>query len=154
MRLSTYVHKDLVIHGLEASDRDRALEAFASTLQDRGFVPSGSEVYRALLTREESHTTALGEGVAVPHATVAHLEETLLLVAAFNRPIPFGPPETEPVDLFFVLISPPGREGEHIKLLARICRLLRHPGVLEELRKASNGDGLRQAVLRVDSAHV
>jgi mannitol/fructose-specific phosphotransferase system IIA component (Ntr-type) len=58
------------------------------------------------------------------------------------------------VDLFFVLLSPPGREGEHIKLLARICRLAQHPEGLDEVRGATDGKALLEAILRLDSRHV
>ena len=154
MRLSDHLRDDLVVHGLQASNASEVLEAFGALFEKAGLVQSGEEVARALRTREEAHTTCLGEGVAVPHATIPRLEEMVLLVVSTSRPIRFGPPDSQPVDLFFVLLSPAGKEGSHIKLLARICRLVRHPGTLEELQSASGGDGLLQALLRVDSQHV
>jgi mannitol/fructose-specific phosphotransferase system IIA component (Ntr-type) len=154
MRLSTYLRPELVIGGLEASNRDEALRKIGSFLEEGGFVPSGDEVFQGLRAREESHTTALGEGVAVPHAVVPALEDVLLLVATTAEPLTFGPPESDPVDLLFTLISPPGREAEHIKLLARICRIVRHPGFLESLRNAAGGSDLHDAILAVDSQHV
>ena len=64
------------------------------------------------------------------------------------------PAESEPVDLFFVLLSPPGREGEHIKLLARICRLAQHAEDLDEVRGATDTRSLLDTILRLDSRHV
>ena len=109
---------------------------------------------QALRVREESHTTCLGRGVAVPHATVPGLPGPLLLVALADPPVPFGPPNSDPVDLFFVLLSPPGREGEHIKLLARICRVAQHPEDLTEIRAATDAGSLYDTLLRLDSRHV
>jgi PTS system nitrogen regulatory IIA component len=117
-------------------------------------VTSASEAADALKTREESHTTCLGRGIAIPHATVPGLPHPLLLVASAKPPVPFGPPDAEPVDLFFVLLSPPGRQGEHIKLLARICRLAQHPEDLEEVRHAPDPESLYRALLQLDSRHV
>ena len=154
MRLSDYLDDDLIINDLEALNVAGALEAFGALFEKRGHVPSGAEAVRALAAREESHTTCLGHGVAVPHATVQGLPAPLLLVATAHKPIQFGPPEMDPVDLFFVLLSPPGREGEHIKLLARICRLAQHPEDLEALREASDDEALLQAILQMDSRHV
>ena len=154
MRLSDYLIDDLVLYDLKAQDTPAALEAFGALFEEGGHVPSRVETIRALAAREESHTTCLGHGVAVPHATVPGLPKPLLLVATTGTPIPFGPPEVDPVDIFFVLLSPPGREGEHIKLLARICRLAQHPGDLDELRGAPDGEALLEAILRVDSQHV
>ena len=154
MRLSDFLIGDLVLNGLEVRNASEALAAFGARLEDAGHIPSGGGAVRALAAREEYHTTFLGHGVAVPHATVQGITGSLLLVATTASPIPFGPPEADLVDLFFVLLSPPGREGEHIKLLARICRLAQHPGDLDELREARDDDSLLQAIRRVDSLHV
>jgi len=154
MRLSEYLREDLILHRLEAGDANGALETFGALFQQGDYIDSGETAFQALKAREEAHTTCLGRGVAVPHATVAGLPDPLLLVATTEVPIPFGPPESAPVDLFFVLLSPPGREGEHIKLLARICRLAQHPEDLDMLRGTADGKSLLDAILRLDSQHV
>jgi mannitol/fructose-specific phosphotransferase system IIA component (Ntr-type) len=154
MRLSQYLRQDLVMHGLDAQDRSGALRAICDALLDAGLVPTGDAVFDALRRREEAHTTALGDGVAVPHAVLPSLEERLLVVVTTKDPLPYGEGGDDPVDILFVLLSPPGKEGEHIKLLARICRLARHPGFLDNLRAASSNEDLYQTILREDSQHV
>jgi mannitol/fructose-specific phosphotransferase system IIA component (Ntr-type) len=154
MRLSHFLRAGLVVYGLDASDRNEALRKISAFLEEGGLVPSDGGVFEALRAREEVHTTALGEGVAVPHAVIPTLGEILLVVATAREPLLFGPPDAGPVDLLFTLLSPPGREAEHIKLLARICRLVRHPGFLEELRAAPGPEELFEAILAVDSQHV
>jgi mannitol/fructose-specific phosphotransferase system IIA component (Ntr-type) len=154
MRLSHYLRAELVIHGLEATDTSDALRQISARYHGHSGAPSTEEVFQALKAREDAHTTTLDEGVAVPHAVLPSLSEVLLMVVLAARPIPFGPPDAEGVDLFFVLLSPPGREAEHIKLLARICRLVRHPGFLEELRAAPGASELFDAIQREDSQHV
>jgi PTS system nitrogen regulatory IIA component len=154
MRLSDYVREDLIIHRLKVQDASGALEAFGSLFEERGHVPSGQKAVQALKTREEAHTTCLGRGIAVPHATMEGLPKALLLVATADSPVAFGPPGVDPVDLFFVLLSPLGREGEHIKLLARICRIAQHEEDLAEVRAAKDEGSLHQAILRLDARHV
>jgi mannitol/fructose-specific phosphotransferase system IIA component (Ntr-type) len=154
MRLSDYLREDLVMHELQARNMEEALERFGARFQEGGHVPSAPEAVRALSDREASHPTCLGRGVAVPHATVAGLLNPLLLVATASPPVPFGPPETEPVDIFFVLLSPPDREAEHIKLLARICRVTQHPENLDEIRSSSDSASLLDCLLRLDAQHV
>jgi len=154
MRLSDYLREDLILHHMHAKELPSALEAFGKLFEAGGYVPSGSEVAQSLLAREEAHTTCLGKGIAVPHATHPGLANPLLLVATAEEPLPFGPPETDPVGLFFVLLSPPGSEGEHIKLLARICRLAQHEEDLEEIHAANDARSLLSAVVRLDSSHV
>ena len=154
MRLSDYLREDLVLHGFMSDDTAGALEAFGALFEEGGHIPSQADVVQALKRREESHTTCLGHGIAVPHATLPGLEEPLLLVATPGKPIPFGPPDSDPVDLFFVLLSPPGREGQHIKLLARICRIAQHEEDLEEVRAAEDAESLHEAILSLDARHV
>ena len=154
MRLSDYLRDDLILFGLHAQDVAGAIEAFGALFEEGGVVPSRIPVIQALSAREESHTTCLGHGLAVPHASVPGLPKPLLLVALADIPVQFGPEDHDPVDLFFVLLSPPGREGEHIKLLARICRLAQHPDDLDELRRAVDEGSLLEAILRMDSQHV
>ena len=128
MRLSHYLRADLVVHGLQASNSAEALRIISDHLFETGCVPSAETAFQALMARERAHSTALGEGVAVPHAVIPALPDMLLLVATAKEPFQFGPPEVQEVDLLFTLLSPKGREAEHIKLLARICRLI-HSGM-------------------------
>jgi mannitol/fructose-specific phosphotransferase system IIA component (Ntr-type) len=154
MRLSEHLREEMVIHGLEAKERTDVLRSVSEFLAERGLVRSEDEVFRLLEDREESHTTALGDGVALPHAVIPDLKERLFLVIATAAPLPYGPDGQELVDVLFVLLSPPGMEGEHIKLLARICRLVRQPGFLDEIRSASDPKDLFEVVLAEDARHV
>lgn len=154
MRLDRYLRPDLVLSGLDAHGTEEVLRRIGRHLADRGVVDSAEEVERKLLDREGTHSTAMGQGMALPHATIDGLEEPVLMVALASEPVPFGSPETGPVQVFFVLLSPPGHEGEHIKLLARICRLVRHPGFVEELHEAESGQAVVDVIERVDGQHV
>jgi mannitol/fructose-specific phosphotransferase system IIA component (Ntr-type) len=154
MRLNPYLRSDLVLAELTAGDTEEVLEAVARHLEARGAVASAATVGAALRAREAAHTTVMGHGMALPHATIAGLAQPVLMVALSGQPIQFGPFDTEPVRVFFVLLSPPGREGEHIKLLARICRLLRHPGFMDQLLAAGTADEVLGLIRRVDEQHV
>lgn len=154
MRLNRYLRTDLVLPDLEARDAEEVIRRISRHLEERGAVGSGDMVRTKLLAREEAHTTALGHGMALPHATIEGLDEPVLMVALAGEPVPFGPPDADPVRVFFVLLSPPGHEGEHIKLLARICRLVRHPGFVDELQNAENGQSAVDIIERVDEQHV
>jgi mannitol/fructose-specific phosphotransferase system IIA component (Ntr-type) len=79
---------------------------------------SGADVIaEKLLGRERNHSTVIGSGLTIPHATVPGLGEPVIGVAIAGDPISYGPPGTDLVRLFFVLLSPPGREREHVKRL-------------------------------------
>lgn len=140
MRLEDHLHPDRIVLGLTATDRTAALEALAGALVAGGVGASAERLARALEERERDHPTVLGRGLAIPHAVLPELEEPATLVAVAARPIPFAGPGHDPVEIFFTLVSPPGREGDHVRLLARICRLARRGGFLEGLRTAESAE--------------
>lgn len=154
MRLRDYLRSDLVLTGLAAQDMPSTLEAIARHLAAAGVVGSAKEALQGLQAREEIHTTVLGHGMALPHTTLEGLEEPVVLVALAPEAIPFGPEDTEPVRIFFALLSPPNREAEHIKILARICRLVRHENFVDELQAAPSAEAALAFIRSVDEQHV
>lgn len=154
MRLRDYLRSDLVLTDLTAHDMPSTLEAIAGHLAHTGVVDSEEAALRGLLSREEVHSTVLGHGMALPHTTLEGLPEPILLVAVSPSPIPFGPEEMGPVRIFFVLLSPPNRESEHIKLLARICRLIRHPDFVDDLLGSPSAEAAMAVIRSVDEQHV
>ena len=116
-----------MVCGFSADSRDEVIRVLADTLAKRGLVESQGEVTDGLTLMEELHTTVIGNGVAIPHATIEGVDRTLLMVAIADQPIEFGPTDQELCSVFFVVLSPPGYGGEHVRILARIARLASDP---------------------------
>lgn len=154
MRLREYLHANQVLLGLEASDRADALRTVAERLAAQGLVPDAEAVSTALLVRETAHTTSLGNGVAVPHASVAGLAEPVFVVAVFSEGVPFGEAPLEAIRVLFLLLSPPERSRMHIRLLARVARLVRHPGFIDAIVHAPDAATVLHEIERVDAEHV
>jgi mannitol/fructose-specific phosphotransferase system IIA component (Ntr-type) len=85
-------------------------------------------VLEALLRREELGSTAIGCGVAVPHATYPGIGSTLGAIARFPAGVDFDSLDGERVRLVCLLVSPTGRPGEHLRLLETVARNLRQQG--------------------------
>lgn len=154
MRLRDFVRPDLVVLDLDSTGVEDTIQTLVDRLQRAQALPAGSSLAEVLLTREGTHTTVMGNGVAVPHANVAGVDGPLIMVAVSREGVAFGPPGGDPVHLFFLLLSPPDRAGAHIKLLARIARLLRHPGFVEELSTTHSREELLESIARVDAEHL
>lgn len=153
MRLRDHLRADLVLADLDAPDRASALARISAHLAKHEPSLDEDAVRTALEAREAAHSTAMGHELALPHATLPGLDATLLGIALSAAPIPWGD-ENETARLCFVLLSPPGSEGTHIKLLARICRLVRIPGVADDLLGADSAESVVRVVLSHDEAHV
>ena len=156
MRLSQYLEPELVLTDLDADGVEDTVEAMVRCLHDAGRIDDPDRVRAAVLERERSHTTALGNGVALPHATVAGLDAPRVVVAIAPDGVPFGPAdrEAEPERLFFMLLSPMDQAGAHIKLLARIVRLVRRRDFVEALIDARSSDEVVEEIEREDALHV
>ena len=127
-----------ILYGFSAGSRDDTIELLAETLASRGLIQNESEVKNRITHTDSVHTTAIGNGVAIPHATVDRLEKTLLMVAVSRDPVAFGPTKVETCSVFFLLLSPADHGGEHIKILARIARFASDPSAAERLRSAGS----------------
>lgn len=154
MRLREHIDPELVILDLKAQGIQDTIHTLVERLHEAGAVPDPTALEDALLAREAVHTTAMGHGVAVPHTTLRDLDEPRVLVAVAPDGTAFGPTGLDPVRVFFLLLSPADRTSAHIKLLARICRLVRHPGFIERLERAESTDAVLEEIERVDGAHV
>ncbi len=153
MRISDFLRGDFVISRLDGRTVEAVIREVSACAAEAGL---GAEELIAdkLLERERSHSTVMGSGLAIPHATVPGLTEPAIGIALAREPVPFGPPDMEPVSVFFVLLSPPGRESEHVKLLARICRLGRHQNFLEELQATGSDEEIVHVIEAIDAQHV
>jgi PTS system nitrogen regulatory IIA component len=113
MRLSEFLRPDFVVSRLQATDVDGVVRELSARAGAVGVAPE-DVIAAKLLEREKLHTTVMGSGLAIPHATVPGLAEPVIGVALAPEPIVFGPAGTDPVRVFVVLLSPPGHERVHV----------------------------------------
>lgn len=152
MRLKNYLLAELFLPRLESHDVEGVLREVSAAAAAAGVGPE-ELIEERLLEREREHPTVLGSGLAVPHATVPGLSAPVIGVALSPEPVAFGPAELGPVRVFFVLLTPPGFEREHVKLLGRICRLAHRDDFVERLEAAADGGALVEVVEAIDSEH-
>jgi mannitol/fructose-specific phosphotransferase system IIA component (Ntr-type) len=136
---------DRVLLDLDASDCAGALKAIADDLASSGLARNSAAVHDALALRERTLSTALGGGIAIPHARLAGLGHPLLSFARLKRPIAMGAADGAPVDLIVTIVSPVEEPGEHVKLLASLARRLQDPACLAALREATDARAVRAA---------
>lgn len=99
---------------------------------------SSQEILEALRDREQIGSTALGRGVALPHAELSGTHPPIVLFARLQRPIDFDARDDEPVDLVFLVLWPAGAAKGLLPAMSEICRALREPQALRRLRGAAS----------------
>lgn len=95
---------------------------------------AAEQTAHALMERETLGSTAVGQGVALPHARLPGLDKVQGVFARYDKPIDFGAADRLPVDLVFVLLAPLDAGVDHLKALALVSRTLRNADIREKLR--------------------
>jgi PTS system nitrogen regulatory IIA component len=101
----------------------------------------------ALEAREKSGSTALGQGVAIPHGRIKNLAQARAAFLRTQSPIDFNAPDKKPVDLFFVLLVPEHATEQHLQLLSELAQLVGDRALRDKLRAAAD-DASASALLQ------
>lgn len=121
---------------LDAATKQDAIERLSNMLSCSGKVSDQTHFVKAVLEREKLGSTAIGAGIAIPHARANTVNEVSIAFARSRRGIDFNSVDGDPVHLIFLLAAPVESGSLYLKLLARISRLLRYQDLLDELKQA------------------
>ena len=93
-----------------------------------------------LTKREKLGSTAVGNGIAIPHANVADIDRPFVFVSTLVNGLDFNSSDDLPVDIIFLLIAPDNKGSEHLQALALISRLLRNKELTTKLRGCKSAE--------------
>ena len=130
--ISSLLSSEDIVLGLPASDAERVCEEIARLAARRPQVDD-KLAFRALWRREQSGSTALGHGIAIPHARLPGITDPVLLFVRTKLPIPFGAPDDQPVSAFFVILVPEHANEEHLRILATVSEMFSDEGFRDRL---------------------
>jgi mannitol/fructose-specific phosphotransferase system IIA component (Ntr-type) len=148
MKLSDFVVRDAIVVDLKATGKEAAIREIVTSLQVAGQLkPEDLEgVIRAILGREELGSTGIGQGVAVPHTRHPTAGKLIGTVAISRHGVDFAALDGEPVDIFFLLISPPNQPGDHLRALENISRHLKDDQFVSFLRQAKSREQVTEVL--------
>src|SRR5580700_11254261 len=124
MRLLEILKPENIKVPLEATTKNDAIAELVNLLAKNGSVTDARKVLEAVLERESTRTTGIGNGLAIPHGKCAGTKELVMAIGKAATPIDFQAIDGRPVTLIWLLTSPPDKTGPHIHALARISRLM------------------------------
>lgn len=146
MQLSQFLDFEAIRIDLVAGNKRQLLNQLAQIAAARLSLDP-SEIADAIADRERLGSTGFGGGVAIPHGKLAKIDRVYALVARLAAPIDYKAIDGQPVDLVFLLLSPPDAGAEHLKALAAVSRLMRHGGIAEKLRGARSRDAMAAVLM-------
>src|SRR5881392_3018101 len=149
MQLADFLDFDAIKTGLPGGNKRSLLQQLANLAGHRLNVDPAA-ILATVTEREQLGSTGFGQGVAIPHGKIDGLSQIYGMFARLSEPIDYKAIDGKPVDLVFLLLSPPDSGAEHLKALAAISRVTRHAPTLEKMRGARSRDALADVVMGAD----
>ncbi|OGW35451.1 MAG: hypothetical protein A2010_02475 [Nitrospirae bacterium GWD2_57_9] len=144
---------ELVIENITANDKMGVLREFAGLLAETGRVRDREELIRVLLERESLGSTGIGDGIAIPHGKLRPLSEMIVAFGRSRDGVDFQSIDHKPAYLFFLILTPVDKPGDHLKTLARVSRILKNPALRNDLRHAADRKELQRLICEEDGKY-
>ncbi|MBV7392147.1 MULTISPECIES: PTS sugar transporter subunit IIA [Enterococcus] len=135
------VNKNLIITGLEGTDKEAVIRELTKRLHDQGYLSDEETFVQDVLAREKEGITGLGNGIAIPHGKSDGVKITTIAVGTTKSPIEWESLDDEPVNVVILFaVKKTDETTTHIKLLQKVAILLADEDLLTNLRNAQSSD--------------
>ncbi len=129
----------MVIPELEHQDMENVLKEMVHFLKKKNKISKDKELYEKLLQRERLGSTAIGDGVAIPHCKIKLANNPLVMLAVSRKGADFNSPDGTPSSIFFLVVSSPDNPSLNLQVLAAIAHLVRKADtMIQKILKAEN----------------
>ncbi len=129
-----------------SKDKESAITELIDLLASSGHLLDRNSVLEAVMIREQTRSTGIGSGIAIPHGKCAGVKELVMAIGIISDPIDFDSIDHKPVSIIVLLVSPMDRTGPHIQALARISRLLLDEELKAKLEKATSASQVYELI--------
>lgn len=138
MKITGFLCKDAIEVDLQAIKKKEVLKELIDKLVASKRIKENAKekILQALLDREKLGSTGIGQGVAIPHAKTDKVAEIICAFGTSRKGVEFDALDGEKVYIIFLLIAPQDSAGMHLKVLAKISRLLKDKFFRQALREA------------------
>jgi PTS system nitrogen regulatory IIA component len=156
MKIMDFLSKRAIIPDIKSTKKEEVIKELVDALINAGDIEkrNRNKLIDSLMVREALGSTAIGQGVAIPHAKSDSVDK---LVAAFGiskRGVDFDSLDGEPAYIFFLLVAPQDSAGPHLKALARISRLLKDKYFRDNLRACVDDKSIVKIISQEDEKKV
>ena len=149
MKILDVLDKEAILVDLKSDDKKGVLEELVTPAARIAGV-NHEEVMRVLLDREQLGSTGIGGGIGIPHGKLKGLKSLVLGFGLSRKGVDFESIDGKPTHIFFLLVTPENSTGLHLKLLARISRILKNDLFKERLLEAADRDEILSIIKEED----
>jgi PTS system nitrogen regulatory IIA component len=153
MRIVDFVREDLIVPELHGKEKLPVLAELAGRFADRIPGVDREALVKTLVDRERLASTAIGEGIAIPHGKYDGVRDLTACVGRASGGVDFESMDGRPTFIFFALVAPPNSTGAHLKALARISRLFKDPGFRTRLMQAKDAAEIYRTIADEDARY-
>ena len=153
MKFADFIEVKAMNADLQAEDKEGVIKELVEGLVKAGRIKEDDKksIIAAVMKREELGSTGIGRGVAVPHTKHPSVARLVGTVGISRDGVDFNSLDGEKVQIFFLLVSPPDRPGDHLRALENISRKLRDDTFCRFLRQAQTVEGISQLLEEADN---
>jgi len=149
MKILDVLQKEAIISDLKSQDKKGILEELVAPIARITGV-NHKDLVRVLMDREQLGSTGIGGGIGIPHGKLKQLESLALGFGLSRKGVDFESMDNQPTHIFFLLVTPENSTGLHLKMLARISKILKHDPFKEKLLNAANSDAIFSIIKEED----
>ncbi|MBW1695613.1 MAG: PTS sugar transporter subunit IIA [Deltaproteobacteria bacterium] len=149
MKILDVLQKDAILLDLKSTDKKGVLDELVAPVA-RIAKLNHDDIVRVLMERESLGSTGIGGGIGIPHGKVKALKSLILGFGLSRKGVDFESMDGRPTYIFFLLITPENSAGLHLKLLARISRILKNDPFKEKLLAARDKDEVIKTIQEED----
>jgi len=156
MKFSDFVAVEAIRPNIAATSKEGVIREMTQSLVDAGKIASSEmeSIVKAIMKREDLGSTGIGRGVAVPHTKHPSVNRLIGTVAISQPGVDFESLDGDPVQLFFLLVSPPDRPGDHLRALENISRQLRDDSFCKTLKAAAGPQDVWRLLEEADAQSI
>jgi nitrogen PTS system EIIA component len=152
MRIADFLRQELVFSDLRTTRKPDVIRELAVRMAEHCPDIDAEPLIAVLREREKLGSTAVGEGIAIPHGKLDGVARLAGCLARSQRGIDFESEDGKPTHFFFLLVAPTGAAGDHLKALARISRLFKNPEFRSRLMKAHGAEQMYAIIEEEDAS--
>ena len=135
MSIIDYIAADQIMVGVASSSKKQLIEQLAQRAAElTGLCPRS--LFEIVMRRERLGSTAIGNGIAIPHAVHQDLTRTMGIIAVLESPVDFDARDRKTVDIVCLVIGPQNADTDHLKFVSSVARSLREAAICDQIRAA------------------
>lgn len=139
MKVHELLTQEMIIRDLDSATREGVLKELGAFLKKRNKIGKEKDLYERLLQREELGSTAIGDGVAIPHCKMKGVKNPVVVLAISRKGVNFLSLDGKPSFIFFLVVSSPDNPSVNLQILAAIAHLVRKAkSVIKEIQNAED----------------